>query len=118
MKIILKGSNDIYLYGDLFQNKWKSTKFSRKPMSSKMDQEDEKRCPRCPRTYSKQEILKETPWMEVRKLEAPCYLRKPSKCPPKKILNTPIECPRNSKTTLSLMKIQEKPSLMLKMKLL
>ena len=59
MKIILKGSNDIYLYGDFFQNKWKSTKFPRKPKSSKMDQEDENKSPRKPNNTLQVMILQE-----------------------------------------------------------
>ena len=53
MNNTLNSCNNIYLYEDFFQNKWKSTKFPRKPMSSKMDQEDENRSPRMPQNQLK-----------------------------------------------------------------
>ena len=59
MKIILKGSNDIYLNGDFFQNKWKSTKMHEKPKNSKKIQEDENRSPREPNNTLQVVILQE-----------------------------------------------------------
>ena len=69
MKIILKGSNDIYLYGDFFQIKWKSTKFPRKPMSSKMDQEDENNSPRMSKNTLQVLILQENSMDESKKFK-------------------------------------------------
>ena len=59
MKIILKGSHDIYLNGDFFQNKWKSTEMQEKPKNSKKIQEDENRSPREPNNTLQVVILQE-----------------------------------------------------------
>ena len=66
MKIILKGSNDIYLNGDFFQNKWKSTKMQEKPKNSKKIQEDENGSPSEPNNTLQVVIFKKkTPWMKA-----------------------------------------------------